>query len=141
MLLHAERPVWSHHCLLVLLLSITCTRPGVVKVTLQNATSLGKVVMRTLGIDKKWRCVQREVDEARARVDEVQQALIGELNRAKERERRVAAERAAQQHRAAQERAAAQREMQAAAAQARTTHSCKSCEHQYLYYYFYQTTL
>ena len=79
--------------------------------------------------------MQREVKEAGARVDEAQKELIGELNRAKERERRAAAEcaaaareraaaareRAAQQQRAAQERAAAQREMQAAAAQARHT--------------------
>ncbi|BDA43191.1 hypothetical protein COCOBI_04-2030 [Coccomyxa sp. Obi] len=80
---------------------------------------------------EQCRATQREVDVAKARVDEAQQALIGELNRAKEREHRAAAERAAaareraaQQQRAAQERAAAQREMQAAAAQARPTHLC-----------------
>lgn len=72
---------------------------------------------------------------ARARVDEAQQALIGELNRAKEREHYAAAERAAAARdraaglrRLAQERAVAQREMQAAAAQARTPHPCKFWE-------------
>jgi hypothetical protein len=71
--------------------------------------------------------VQREVEVARARVDEAQQALIKELDRAKERERQAAAERAAasrdwavQEQAAARDRAAAQRAMQAAAAQARS---------------------
>ena len=67
------------------------------------------------------------MEVARARVDEAQQALIKELDRAKERERQAAAERAAasrdwavQEQAAARDRAAAQRAMQAAAAQARS---------------------
>ncbi|KAK9914871.1 hypothetical protein WJX75_001641 [Coccomyxa subellipsoidea] len=82
---------------------------------------------------------QREVEVARARVDEAQQALIKELDRAKERERQAAAERAAasrdwavQEQAAARDRAAAQRAMQAAAAQVATAESMLQQAHQTL---------
>ena len=67
---------------------------------------------------------QREVQEARALVERAQQALLAELQRAQQRERQLAAERAAaardraaQEQRAAAQRAAAQRALQAAATQ------------------------
>lgn len=67
---------------------------------------------------------QREVRNARARVETAQQALFAELQRAQQRERQLAAERAAaardravREQRAAEQRAAAQRALQAAATQ------------------------
>jgi hypothetical protein len=67
-----------------------------------------------------------EVQQAKARVDTAQQAVFVELQRAQQRERQLAAERAAaareraaQEHRSAAQRAATHRELRAAAVEVR----------------------